>query len=46
MTPSNPQSVQPNAVQPVRATTHTFAASMQGMRTVAIALLVDRALSA
>jgi len=49
MTQPNSQQVQTVAVQPVRMTTGstgTFAASVRGMGTVALSLLVDRALSA
>ncbi|MFM0014222.1 hypothetical protein PQR46_23175 [Paraburkholderia sediminicola] len=49
MTQPNSQQVQIVAAQPSRMTigsTGTFAASVRGMRTVALSLLVDRALSA
>ncbi|MCX4171232.1 MULTISPECIES: hypothetical protein [Paraburkholderia] len=49
MTQPNSQQVPTVAVQPVRMTTGstgTFAASVRGMGTVALSLLVDRALSA
>lgn len=46
MTQSNPQQVQAVAAQSARPVTGSFAASMLGMRTVAMSLLVDRALSA
>ncbi|MFM0161734.1 hypothetical protein SAMN05444172_4056 [Burkholderia sp. GAS332] len=46
MTPSNSQQVKTVAAQSTRVTTGSFAASIQGMRTVALSLLVDRALSA
>jgi hypothetical protein len=46
MTQSHPQQVQTAAVQSTRIAAGTFAASMQSMRTVALSLLVDRALSA
>ena len=51
MTQPNSQPVQIVAAQPSRMTigstgTGTFAASVRGMRTVALSLLVDRALSA
>lgn len=43
MTQSNSHHV---PAQPARATTGNFAASVSSMRTVALSLLVDRALSA
>ncbi|WP_165848036.1 hypothetical protein [Paraburkholderia lacunae] len=49
MTQSNPQQAQAVAAQSAqsaRPTASSFAASMLGMRTVAMSLLVDRALSA
>ncbi|WP_172176931.1 hypothetical protein [Paraburkholderia elongata] len=49
MTQSNSQPVQTVAAQSVRVTTGStgiFAASVRSMRTVALSLLVDRALSA
>jgi hypothetical protein len=49
MTQSNPQQVQAVAAQSAqsaRTAADSFAASMLGMRTVAMSLLVDRALSA
>jgi hypothetical protein len=46
MTQSNPQQVQPAAAPSARVTTGNFAASVSSLRTVALSLLVDRALSA
>ncbi|AXL52743.1 hypothetical protein DSC91_005882 [Paraburkholderia caffeinilytica] len=49
MTQSNSQPVQTVATQPARiatGSTGTFAASVRSIRTVAVSLLVDRALSA
>ncbi|MFM0733236.1 hypothetical protein PQQ52_22435 [Paraburkholderia sediminicola] len=46
MTQSNSQQIQTVAAQSPRVTTGTFAASVSSMRTVALSLLVDRALSA
>ncbi|MGF6903384.1 hypothetical protein [Paraburkholderia phytofirmans] len=46
MTQSNLQPVQTVATQSAGVTTRTFAASALSMRTVALSLLVDRALSA
>ena len=46
MTQSNPQQVQTVAAQSTRVTNGSFAASVRGLRTVALSLLVDRALSA
>ncbi len=46
MTQSNWQPVQTVAVQSVRATASSFAASARSLRTAALSLLVDRALSA
>ncbi|WP_172317542.1 hypothetical protein [Paraburkholderia solitsugae] len=46
MTQSNSQQIQTVAAQSARVITGSFAASIQGMRTVALSLLVDRALSA
>ncbi len=46
MTQSNSQQLQTVAAQSGRVTTGSFATSMQSMRTVALSLLVDRALSA
>ncbi|CAE6693009.1 hypothetical protein [Paraburkholderia haematera] len=46
MTQSNSQPVQTAASQSARVTTGTFAASVRSVRTVALSLLVDRALSA
>ena len=46
MTQSHPQQVQTTVVQSPRVATGAFVASMQSMRTVALSLLVDRALSA
>ncbi|WP_183081416.1 hypothetical protein [Paraburkholderia fungorum] len=43
---SNLQQVQTVAAQPARVTPGSFAASVRGLRTVALSLLVDRALSA
>ncbi|HYS65436.1 MAG TPA: hypothetical protein VEN30_16735 [Paraburkholderia sp.] len=43
---SHSQQVQAFATRSVQATTGAFAASMLNMRTVALSLLVDRALSA
>ena len=45
MTQSNMQQTHAYAAEPARANTG-FAAAMLGMRTVALSLLVDRALSA
>lgn len=46
MTQSNPQQVQTVAALSTRVTNGSFAASVRGLRTVALSLLVDRALSA
>lgn len=46
MTQSNSQQVQAVAAQSPRVFTGAFAASVSSMRTVALSLLVDRALSA
>ena len=46
MTQSNSQPVQTVAVQSARAITDSFAASARSLRTAALSLLVDRALSA
>ncbi|CAD6558420.1 hypothetical protein [Paraburkholderia metrosideri] len=46
MTQPNPQQVQALAAQPDSAAADSFAATLRGMRTVALSLLVDRALSA
>ncbi|MFM0607094.1 hypothetical protein PQR05_21450 [Paraburkholderia sediminicola] len=46
MTQSSSQQVQTVATQSLRVTTGTFSASLSSMRTVALSLLVDRALSA
>jgi hypothetical protein len=46
MTQSNPQPIQTVVAQSARVTTGSFAASVRSLRTVALSLLVDRALSA
>jgi hypothetical protein len=46
MTQSNSQPVLTVAVQSARAITDSFAASARSLRTAALSLLVDRALSA
>jgi hypothetical protein len=46
MTQSNLQQTQTYAAEPAGATAAGFAAAMLGMRTAALSLLVDRALSA
>ncbi|MGF6570541.1 hypothetical protein ABH945_002652 [Paraburkholderia sp. GAS333] len=46
MTQPNPQQIQALAAQSVRATARGFSASIRSVRTVAMSLLVDRALSA
>jgi hypothetical protein len=46
MTQTNSQPVQAVAVQAARAATGSFAASVRVLRTAALSLLVDRALSA
>jgi hypothetical protein len=46
MTQLNPQQIQALAAQSERVSTRDAIASTQGLRTVALSLLVDRALSA
>ncbi|MFM0596303.1 hypothetical protein [Paraburkholderia dilworthii] len=46
MSPSNPQQDPTHTAQSADAAVSSFAASVQSIRTVALSLLVDRALSA